>query len=630
MGLPIPNLDDKTFDEIIKEARSLIARYAPGWTDHNVHDPGITFIELFSWLAETQIYQLNRITDAQYLKFLRMVGITPFSAHPAEVEIAFDDIKNEKSIEINTQLITIIGSERVAFKTVEDFTLVPVTLEAVKTIHGEQTTDHTQANETEKIHFYPFGVIAPESAELWLGFDGPLPEKEIRITFDLYEGDLSPLGSHAGEQTRLFPSVELVWEYFGGGIWKSMTVKKDTTAALNRSGSIVFDGPPSMNEKDGSYWVRCKIAQGHYEIVPLINKILLNVIPTVQIETIQSEELGTGQEMPDHSVSLQRSSVIKGSQIIQVQKENGKWETWEEVDDFESSGPDDLHYTCDPKSGEITFGNGLNGHIPQKSEKIIALVYETTLSEKGNIPKGQIFLIEKSGFEGIRGTNLKDAIRGEAAESIEDAKIRAKKEFRTPYRAINSKDFEQLALSTPGLRVDRAKAIPNYNPEYPCLFLPGTVTVVVVPHAREGTVTPVPSEGFLQTILNHLDLHRLLTAGVHVVGPEYVNVSVQCNVHIRKRSSPTEVEKRVNEALKRFLDPLKGGPEKDGWPFGRPIHVSEIYQVIDGVEGVDYAAEVVLAAEGHQQKRDAIRISPIALAYSGEHKLEIIEKGGQR
>ena len=52
MSLPVPNLDDKTFEQLIEEARALIPRFAPEWTDHNLHDPGITFMELFAWLAE--------------------------------------------------------------------------------------------------------------------------------------------------------------------------------------------------------------------------------------------------------------------------------------------------------------------------------------------------------------------------------------------------------------------------------------------------------------------------------------------------------------------------------------------------------------------------------------------------
>jgi hypothetical protein len=56
MPLPVPNLDDRTFDRLVDEARRRIPVYAPEWTDHNVHDPGITFLELFAWLTEMQLY----------------------------------------------------------------------------------------------------------------------------------------------------------------------------------------------------------------------------------------------------------------------------------------------------------------------------------------------------------------------------------------------------------------------------------------------------------------------------------------------------------------------------------------------------------------------------------------------
>jgi hypothetical protein len=151
------------------------------------------------------------------------------------------------------------------------------------------------------------------------------------------------------------------------------------------------------------------------------------------------------------------------------------------------------------------------------------------------------------------------------------------------------------------------------------------VTVVVVPHVRGKTVTPVPGKGFLQTVLNHLDTRRLVTTDVHVIGPEYVKISVKCKIRLKKRSGPLETKKRVHEALEGFLDPLKGGPDEEGWPFGRSVFPSEIYQIIDKVEGVDYVTGVSLSAEGKYQKvEDIIKIPRFGLVYSGEHELEVI------
>ena len=90
MSLPKENLDNKAFSDLLKEALSRIPVYAPEWTDHNVHDPGITFIELFAWLTEMQIYRLNRISDRSYRKFLKLMGIPKLkSANAAKVDVTF-------------------------------------------------------------------------------------------------------------------------------------------------------------------------------------------------------------------------------------------------------------------------------------------------------------------------------------------------------------------------------------------------------------------------------------------------------------------------------------------------------------------------------------------------------------
>ena len=60
MPLPLPNLDDRSYTDLVEEARRLIPTYAPEWTNHNPSDPGIMLIELFAYLTEMLIYRLNR------------------------------------------------------------------------------------------------------------------------------------------------------------------------------------------------------------------------------------------------------------------------------------------------------------------------------------------------------------------------------------------------------------------------------------------------------------------------------------------------------------------------------------------------------------------------------------------
>ena len=72
--LPIPILDDERFQEISEQARSMIPRLAPDWTDFNHHDPGITFLELFAFLKESQQYHLDQIGPRNQQKYLKLLG----------------------------------------------------------------------------------------------------------------------------------------------------------------------------------------------------------------------------------------------------------------------------------------------------------------------------------------------------------------------------------------------------------------------------------------------------------------------------------------------------------------------------------------------------------------------------
>ena len=51
MSLPAPDLDDRSFQDIVDEAKRLIPRYCPEWTNHNLSDPGVALIELFAWMS---------------------------------------------------------------------------------------------------------------------------------------------------------------------------------------------------------------------------------------------------------------------------------------------------------------------------------------------------------------------------------------------------------------------------------------------------------------------------------------------------------------------------------------------------------------------------------------------------
>jgi len=69
-----PPLDDYDFQKIVDEAKKLIPRFCPEWTDHNVSDPGVALIELFAWMTDLLLFRVNQVPDRMYLKFLELIG----------------------------------------------------------------------------------------------------------------------------------------------------------------------------------------------------------------------------------------------------------------------------------------------------------------------------------------------------------------------------------------------------------------------------------------------------------------------------------------------------------------------------------------------------------------------------
>ena len=89
MALPVPNLDDRRFQDLVDDAKRLVQRRCPEWTDHNVSDPGVTLIETFAFMTDQLLYRLNQVPDRMYVKFLEMIGLRLLPATPAKAPVTF-------------------------------------------------------------------------------------------------------------------------------------------------------------------------------------------------------------------------------------------------------------------------------------------------------------------------------------------------------------------------------------------------------------------------------------------------------------------------------------------------------------------------------------------------------------
>ena len=59
MPLTQPLIDERDYAQLLGELARRIAVDNPEWTDSNRSDPGVTLVELFAFLAETLLWQID-------------------------------------------------------------------------------------------------------------------------------------------------------------------------------------------------------------------------------------------------------------------------------------------------------------------------------------------------------------------------------------------------------------------------------------------------------------------------------------------------------------------------------------------------------------------------------------------
>jgi predicted phage baseplate assembly protein len=180
MPLQDINLDDRTFEDLYQELIRRIPTYTPEWTDYNDSDPGVTLMQLFSWLAEIIIYRLNQVPPKNFVKFLELVGIPLNPPAPAVAELQFTLAKSAASATVLAGTPVALGGSSsgppVVFET--DFELVVngVNLISVESYDGSQFTDYTApALSSAPTGFPPFSLTPQANAALYLAFDSAFP-----------------------------------------------------------------------------------------------------------------------------------------------------------------------------------------------------------------------------------------------------------------------------------------------------------------------------------------------------------------------------------------------------------------------------------------------------------------------
>ncbi|MBX7548036.1 putative baseplate assembly protein [Streptomyces sp. NPDC004232] len=643
MALPSPNLDDRRFQQLVDEAKRYVQQRAPEWTDHNVSDPGVTLIETFAYIVDQLLYRLNRVPDKNYTAFLDLLGIRLFPPAAASAEVDFwlsAPQPDAVTLHAGTEVTTADGEaeEPVVFATTDELRIVPSELTRLVTAPraGEQTDRTRELGEGRDVRcFQP----APEPGDaLLFGLPAAVPRCIVAVRLDSrVEG--------VGVDPRQPP---LVWEAWDGARWQVCETGSDTTGGLNRPGEVIVYVPAghtaSVIGGARAGWLRCRVTEAQpgqpfYSESPTVREATVFTVGgtgTVEhAETVTDVPLGTSEGVPGQTFRLGRPPVLLDGEppVVEVSSADG-WLRWDVVEHFGRSGPADRHVQVDATTGQFTFPPALRepdgtlrlcGAVPEKGAQIRVSRYRTGGGPAGNVARGAISVLRSSVPYIARVVNREAARGGVDGETVANAKLRAPDALRMQERAVTAEDYEIIARQA-APSVHRVRCLPATEGA-------GAVRVLVVPDAvaddgdRLRFEQLIPSDQVLAAITESLDERRLLGTRLVVEPPVYQGITVVA----RLATAPEDTD-RVRDAalaaLFRYLNPLHGGPDGTGWPFGRPVQYGEIFGLLQRATGNALVEEIRLfAADPITGRRgtpaDRVDVAAGALVFSYQHQVVV-------
>ncbi len=653
--LEAPDLDDRTWEQIVAQARALIPTYAPNWTDHNLSDPGITLIELFAWLVEGLIFRLNRVPDKNLIEFLNLIGVTRDPPTPAATYLTYrlapdaDPLVVPRGHQVSTPQTE--ENDAIIFETDSDLRVLRANLTTALLLFADPGASgrFLYRNLTTRLVSAPLGgltlmVPKQDSVMLALGFDAasteaialrlrlakPVRRSEAQITWHHSRGRLPPL-----------PAADADWTDL------SVADLQDGTDGLQKNGLVRFSVPApwdSQNPADWNvgpvpgepavdedrFWAGILIRNLTTEPLALgIEHVLFNAVPATNALTITEPELlGLSSGKPFQSFELRHRPLHKeigspdpfGHLRLQIREPLvgggfGPWQDWLLVGDF-PAGPGRF-FRLHPVTGEIGFGNyeptaAPDGHgsIPPAGSEIRAATYRHVAGDaRGNVPADTITVIRTALPGLVEARNPGPATGGSDEEAIEETKRRAPEVLRTRDRAVTAQDYEYLAREAT-TDVRKARCLPerlfrefDTIPTGARIGDPwtfgglnrnrGNVNVIIIPNAPPAQPTPRPSAELVREVSDYLDARRVVGITLGVTGPRYLPINATAKVTIWNQALQTGLAASVDEVVQRVRSRITEFLHPlYGGPQGEGWDVGQVFLVSGLLEFIQPSAEI--------------------------------------
>lgn len=622
MTVPAPRLDDLTWAEMMAAVRRRIPAESDGtWTLHAPVDPGVTLLELFAYLLEQRLYWLDQVPDALVVAVLRLLGLQPpRPARPAATVLRVAAARPGTAVPLVPAgtALTRDPAERVVFTLDQDLAVLPLAAG-----EGPDTTGVTVWTDRDRTA----DLRARRGVALLASDGGPA---SVRFTLPLTgdEPATGPIGllveldAPAAAVPSWLPDAvpgvpppaELTWSWFRPGAEDeegesgAFTEVEDGTAGLRRSGTVRLHPPAHWTTRHTGLLLTTRAAT--FAAPPRLLGLAVNAAAARH----RREHTARGADLADQTAAWlklpgQHLELPDAADLLLDAALSLAGHEWRPAPDFTFGAPTDRIFLLDRAEGALLFGDGLTGRIPHPDrapEPDVSVTYTTGGGRAGNggMTGNWLQTTDAPAEQGVvTAANLVRAEGGEDPESVADARRRAAAALGEVTRAVTADDHVTLARTTPGVAVARAHASLGEHPGFPCAIVPGAVTVHIVPDVpregfgrvpREGfgraalagdaptrdggdgfVAAPRPDPGTLCAVAARLERARLLTSEIFVRAPRYRDVALRVALS-GEPADRARISAVLTGALRRFLDPLVGGDDGAGWPFGEPLRPSAL------------------------------------------------------
>lgn len=648
MSLPVPNLDDRRFDDLVAEARARLAAHLPELTQVTPGDPVHTFIDLFAWLTETILYRANLIPERQRRIFLNLLQIPIRPARPARGVVCID--ASPTSVQLpplfqdgskllgGKETFTTLGELqptclglKVLIKqilSVDELADMGMTLQDLHEQFGLRKGEKPKPFQPRRFD------TTRETLHLHKSLDKSfylacITPKQLAGNIDLLRDNLAgvrlsiaiaPADDQQGDAISDMEPRTLQWELVARGPdddvrFLPLEVLSDSSLGGRRVGVVrlrlpknsdlfadfasadpMFDGsknlPPALDDDVEAarvaLWIRLR-CQDDPELS--LGYLGLNGVDVVAQGLREDTMIGIGNGLPDQLVALPDQQIDAETIDLQVEEEDG-WVSWQAVDFLAGHGGETRVYRLDADSGYVYFGDGQeNGRRPARGARIRVAEYRYGGGLKTNVAAGSIKEID-NGSPRFRLRHEWPLAGGRDAETVEEAEQRIPRFLTHRNRAVTETDFQVICQNNPVNPVARAEVVKGFLPgntlDAARQDVPGAISVFLLPPAEVAIGNwPKPTKGLLKDIYNYLKIRILLGTELYLLSPQFIPLAVSVLVTARDPQTEQETLQEVRETITQYLWPLTpGGAAAKGWPMGEAVRVNELLTQAARVKGV--------------------------------------------